>query len=155
MWKNERHSSLTLPPRTKSNRLLALLLVKHKWRLNTRSYGWFRLVYNADTIFSCTDKCIMTTSITSSMREGFPRPSPLSLHSREPSDGRGWGFQVGLVAVGEDVELVHLWRGVHDHQLVLWEVGRSRHQVGDGLALHTLEVHVAALPFLLLPGHPD
>ena len=84
-----------------------------------------------------------------------------------PSDtGRG-GVGVRLVVVvvavvlaawglvGEDVQLVHLGSRVHDHQLVLGNVCGCRRQVGDGLALHTLEVHVAALALLLLPGHPD
>ena len=40
------------------------------------------------------------------------------------------------------------------HQLqILNEVGSCLRQIGDGLALDALEVHVPALGLLLLPGH--
>lgn len=56
----------------------------------------------------------------------------------------------------QSVQLVHLRpRRLHDHKLVLGNVRGGRGQVGDGLGLDALEVHVAALPFLLLPGHAD
>lgn len=44
---------------------------------------------------------------------------------------------------------------MHDHQLVLGDVGGGCRQVGDGLALDALEVHVSAFAFLFFPGHAD
>lgn len=57
--------------------------------------------------------------------------------------------------VGQDVQFVHLGARVHHHQLVLGNVGRRCRQVGDGLGLDALEVHVAAFALLLFPGHAD
>lgn len=41
------------------------------------------------------------------------------------------------------------------HQLVVRRVRRRRSQVADRFALHALEVDVAALSLLFLPGHAD
>lgn len=44
---------------------------------------------------------------------------------------------------------------MHYHKLVLRYVCSGCRQVGGGLGLDALEVHVTAFPFLLLPGHAD
>jgi hypothetical protein len=56
---------------------------------------------------------------------------------------------------GEDVQLIHLWSGVHDYQLVLGNVCGSRCQVGNRFTLHTLKVYMPTLSFFLLPGHSN
>lgn len=81
--------------------------------------------------------------------------------------GRGGVWVTGIVVVvvavlgsagglvGEVVQLVHLRARVHVDQLVLGDICSSCSQVSDGLAFDTLEVNMAALALLLLPGHAD
>ena len=69
--------------------------------------------------------------------------------------GGVWVWLVVVAWLRLDVQFVHLRTRVHVDQLVLGNVCSGGCQVGDGLALHTLEVNMAALALLLLPGHAD
>lgn len=57
--------------------------------------------------------------------------------------------------IRQDVQFIHLGTRVQHHQLVLRDVCCCCRQVGNGLGLNTLEVHMAAFTLLLFPGHAD
>lgn len=59
------------------------------------------------------------------------------------------------MVVRQDVQFVHLRPGMQRHQLVVGHVGCCCRKVADGFAFHALEVDVAALSLLFLPGHAD
>lgn len=84
-------------------------------------------------------------------RAHWPRPRP----QPQPQSRRRL-VGVNSAWLRRSVQLVYLRpRGLHDHQLVLGNVCGCRGQVSGRLGLDALEVHVAALPLLLLPGHAD
>lgn len=57
--------------------------------------------------------------------------------------------------IRQDVQFIHLGARVHHHQLVLGDVSCCRRQVGNGLWLNTLEVHMPTFTLFFFPGHAD